>query len=400
MTQKSDSDGSERANIDSHTRRKFLLASTAVGGVGLAGCTEEISSDASDNSGKAIDDLDLSEIEPDGPVGKGPAGADPQPTSTLEMSSDEIEAVREEDMTVSVVFQYLKSDWVRLVRKGLQNQFIDLEIDVEGVYGVDFQADKQISLLETLASKADQLDAVIVYPVDPTAVVDPIRKLRDEGVEVVIITNTPPEFEHPTDYAGMVTVDNYGLGLISGRILRELVGEGKVGMIEMEPELYVIDEREKAVKEVLNDAEDIELVTNSFNDASETFELVQNMLTANPDMAGIWSPWATPPANETIAAINESNHDDIIHTTVDLNEQQAEIMAKDGATKGIGVGNPFGIGENLVKMASHAVLGNSTPAYVSVDTNAVVRSNLLEMYEETLDEEPPESVTKHFESND
>lgn len=313
------------------------------------------------------------------------------------MSDDQIQAARDEDITVSVVFQYLQSDWVRLVRRGLQTQFVNLEVDVEGVYGVNFDAAEQVDLLETLASKSDQLDAVIVYPVDPDASVEPIRQLRSEGVEIVVITNTPPDLEHREDFAGMVTVDNYGLGLVAGRLLREMVGEGTVGMIEQEPQLYVIDERERAVREVLNEAEDIELVTNSFNEASETFDLTQNMLTANPDMAGLWSPWASPPANEAVSAISDSGRDDIVHTTVDLNQQQASIMSEQGVTRGVGVGGPFVIGENLVKMTAHAILGNETPAYVGIGASAVIRPNLLEMYEEILREDPPEDVTEHFE---
>jgi ribose transport system substrate-binding protein len=313
------------------------------------------------------------------------------------MSEEQVQAARDEDITVSVVFQYLQSDWVRLVRRGLQTQFVNLEVDVEGVYGVDFDAAQQVDLLETLASKADQLDAVIVYPVDPDATVEPIRQLRAEGVEVIIITNTPPDLVHGEDFAGMVTVDNYGLGLVAARLLREMVGEGKVGMIAHEPQLYVIDERERAVREVLGEAEGIELVSNSFNEASETFDLTQNMLTANPDMAGLWSPWASPPANEAVSAIRDSGQEDLVHTTVDLNQQQAEIMASEGVTKGIGVGGPFVIGENLVKMTGHAILGNETPAYVGIGASAVVRPNLLEMYEEILREDPPEGVTSQFE---
>jgi len=72
-------------------------------------------------------------------------------------------------------------------------------------------------------------------------------------------------------------------------------------------------------------------------------------------------------------------------------------MASEGPTQGIGVGGPFIIGENLVKMAAHASLGNDTPAYVSIGASAVIRPNLLEMYEETLQEDPPEAVTQHFE---
>ena len=379
------------------SRRKFLMSAGALSAVGLAGCSGNTGDNVGSGAGVSPEDIDLSEINPDGPIGKGPTGTEPQSPSTLEMSDGQVSAVREEEMTVSVVFQYLKSDWVRLVRRGLQSKFVNLEIDVEGVYGVDFEASKQVDLLETLASKADQLDAVIIYPVDPDAAVDPIRKLRSEDVEVVIITNTPPDLEHGEDFAGMVTVDNYGLGLVSARLMQKMVGEGKVGMIEMEPQLYVIDERERAFKDVLSDNDDIELVTNSFNDASETFDLTQNMLTANPDMAGLWSPWATPPANEAVAAIDDSAGDGIVHTTVDLNQQQAEIMASEGPTQGIGVGGPFIIGENLVKMAAHASLGNDTPAYVSIGASAVIRPNLLEMYEETLQEDPPEAVTQHFE---
>ena len=418
------------------SRRKFLAAAGAGAGYGFAGCvgggdsgsggtptateSEDISTTTGSEGGPATTggqtgsttagnmsttgsatlspELDLSEIEPDDPVGPGPTGTDPQPTSTLNLSDQEVPQIEEQNMTVSVVFQYLKSDWIRLVRRGLQNQFTRLGVQVEGVYGVDFETERQVSLLETLRARASQIDAVIIYPVDPTALVEPIRALREEGVEVVILTNTPPELKHGEDFAGMVTVDNYGLGLIAGRIIRELVGEGKVGMIEQASQLYVIDERERAVRDVFSDADSLEVVSNSFNDANETYDLVQNMLTANPDMQAIWTPWATPPANEGVAAINDQGADDVIHTTVDLNEQQAEIMAQDGVTKGLGAGDPYGIGANLVKMAAHAVLGNETPAYVGVGTNAVVRGNLLEMYEQILRREPPESITRHYEN--
>lgn len=379
------------------SRRDFLLATGAIGVAGLAGCSSNSGGNGGDGANASPEDIDLSAINPDGPIGDGPTGARPQPPSTLNMNDEQIQSAREESITVSVVFQYLQSDWVRLVRQGLQTQFVNLEIDVEGVYGVDFDAANQVDLLETLASKSDQLDAVIVYPVDPDASVEPIRQLRSDGVEVIVITNTPPDLEHGEDFAGMVTVDNYGLGLVAGRLLREMVGDGKVGMIEQEPQLYVIDERERAVREVLSEAKDIELVSNSFNEASETFDLAQNMLTANPDMAGLWSPWASPPANEAVSAISDSGQEDIVHTTVDLNQQQAGIMAEQGVTKGIGVGGPFIIGENLVKMTAHAILGNDTPAYVGIGARAVIRPNLLEMYDETLREDPPEDITEHFE---
>ena len=388
--------GQER-NISS--RRHFLATSAAVGSLAVAGCSSGPSGGGG-GSGTDPENIDLSKIVPDGPIGKGPTGAKPQSTSTLDMSEDQISQVRDADMTVSVVFQYLQSDWVRLVRKGLQSQFVDLEANVEGVYGVDFQADKQVEILQTLASKADQLDAIIVYPVDPNAAVEPIRELREKGVEVVIITNTPPNLKHGKDFAGMVTVDNYGLGLIAGRLLREIIGEGQVGMIEMESQLYVIDEREKAVGEVLTEADGIEIVKNSFTDASDTFDITTNMLTANPDMKGLWTPWSSPPGNQAVSALNEQSIDDIIHATVDLNERQAEVMASQGVTKGIAVGNPYGIGQNLVKMAAHAPLGNETPAYASVGTTAIVRENLVEMYQQTLREDPPQSVMQHFEDSE
>lgn len=46
-------------------------------GLGLTGCTGEISGGASANSGKTLVEIDLSEIEPDGPIWKGPADAEP-----------------------------------------------------------------------------------------------------------------------------------------------------------------------------------------------------------------------------------------------------------------------------------------------------------------------------------
>lgn len=377
-------------------RRTFLKTVGITAGIGaIAGCTEgdESPEVATFDPGS----INRGDIVPDGPIGLGPTGHEPVSADVLELSESEKEQIRDEDLTVSVIFQYLQSDWVRSVRQGMEDMYEDLNVEVEGVHGVNFDAGEQVDLLENLAALGDELDAIITYPVDTTAAVGPLRELRDQGVEVVIITNTPPEFEHGVDFAGMVTVDNYGLGLISARILKEAVGSGKIGVIEQEPELYVIDERERAVHDVFDDDDDIETVVQSFTDAEETFDLVTDMLTANPDMDGLWTPWASPPANEARAALQSQDIDDVHHTSVDLNEEQAELIAEGRITRGLAVGDPYGIGQGLVRMAAHAHLGNETPAYASVPTHAVMRDNVLEMWEQTHREDPPDSVLEHFE---
>lgn len=374
------------------TRRSFIKASGGSIALGLAGCL----TDGGSGSSGAEADFDPNELVPDQVMSEGPLGDEGVPADEVTLSSDQEDAVADEDLTVSVVFHFLGDDWSLVTRDGVENRLDELGIELDSIHNPEFDAAEQSNIIETLASREDELDAVISLPVDVQATANAFGELAESDIEIGLISNVPEGFSHPGNYVGSVSGDDYALGLIEGRMLKRLTDGNQLGMIEYDASFYVTDERQAGAREALEEDDDVEVMaTNSFTDGGKTFDLAQNMLTANPDMDGLWTPWAQPIGMNAVRAAEE--HDgDVTITSIDLGEEQAENMAAGGPMQGLAVDNPYLIGETVVDMTVQALLGNDTPPFVAVGANAVIRNNLLEKYEEIMREEPPSSVTQHF----
>ena len=377
------------------SRRRLLQTVGVAGSLSLAGCSGSVPGQEKTTEGS--DNIDLGKIVPDKLVSKGPHGNEPVSVDQLKLTDSEVKEVKNGDFTVAVVYHYLKTDWTRLHRSGLEYQLRQLGFNIEGVYGASFEASKQVDILNTLAQKSGEIDGVISLPVDTVATSDAYKNVSENDIAVVFQGNVPEGFKHPRDYAGMVTVDNQALGMVSARLLHAYAGSGPVGKIEFSSPFYVVDEREKGAKQVFKNKEVDVAATNSFSDPSKVYGLAQNMLTANPDLKGMWTPWAQPPGMQVVRAAEAANKKDFAITSIDLGERQSVKMAKEGFMKGLAVGDPYRLGVNNANMMAKTLIGKETPAYASINVNAVIRRNLCDSYSKILNSAPPESVTKHYE---
>jgi ribose transport system substrate-binding protein len=118
------------------------------------------------------------------------------------------------------------------------------------------------------------------------------------------------------------------------------------------------------------------------------------MLTAHPDMKGIFAIW-TQPAMQVVDAAKASGRD-IPITTIDLGESSARNIAKDGRIKGLGAQKPFDQGVAEVNMMAMSLLGEETPLFVTGRAFPVMRKNLLEAYPKVFHKDPSEAITKHY----
>jgi ribose transport system substrate-binding protein len=378
-------------STDSVSRRRFLELSGGATLVGLSGCVTTGRSPQNQEFKTKPAKINVNRVEPNRLAGKGPNGHKPISTKKLALSGDQKQKLKNGNYTVAIVFHYLKTAWVRLQRKGLTTQFNELGVNIEGVYGSNFNVQKQSNILTTLASKSN-LDAIVSIPVDQAATADAYREVAQSGIDIVFMDNIPKGFQYPEDYAGLVAADNRGNGLIAGRILAKLVGEGKVGMIMHDVPFYVTAERERGALHALEKAEGIEIVKRGFIDTNNVYSIAQNMLTANPKMKGMFVIWGAPPAVQAVASAEDS----IAITTIDLGSRTAQNMAQHGRIKGIGAQRPYDQGVAEATLAAQAMLGNKTPPYVAAPSLAVMRQNLLKAYRKVFHKKPPKEITEHF----
>lgn len=399
-------------------RRSFLATSAASIALGLAGCIgsgDGGSSGSGGSNGNSGSDgsgdgggsdgsttgtgvppaeITLDSVTPPEILSVGPSGAEPEPFSSVELSDSQLQEVEDSDFTVSVVFAQKGTSWVRLVEQGIRTQLDNLGIELDGVQYSEFDVEVQSNILQTVAGQ-DNVDGVISLPVDTAATTDAYRAVADSGKELVFMHMPPDGFEHPTDYAGAVSPDNRGNGYSAAKMLTQLVGEGKVGLVLFDAQFFTTDERERTVKKILDENDDIEYVEIGFTNPNDVFDKAQNMLTAHPDMKGIFAIW-TQPAMQVVDAAQASGRD-IPITTIDLGESSARNISSGGRIKGLGAQKPFDQGVAEANMIALSLLGEETPPFVTGRAFPVMRKNLLDAYPTVFHKDPSEEITQHYE---
>lgn len=329
------------------------------------------------------------------PVGDGPNGASPAPAEDVVLSPDDVSQLRDGEYTVAIVFHYLKTDYVKLQRRGLVERFDELGIEVEGVYDPDFDAGKQVDILNSVAQM--DVDALVSIPIDEIATAGAYRNVADAGTDIVFIDNVPQGFEHPEDYAGTVSSDNRGLGIFAGRFLRDTVESGAVGLITFDAPFYVTTAREQGVTEVLEAADEIDVVAQAgFTDPDEVYGVARDVLADNPQLEGLFVSWGNPPGTQAATAAVDAGRSDLVITTTGLSTETASNIASNGPIKATGGQFPYQQGQIEANMIGNSLLANSTPPFIASGVLPIHRGNLLDLYRTYFQADPPAEITKHF----
>jgi ribose transport system substrate-binding protein len=113
------------------------------------------------------------------------------------------------------------------------------------------------------------------------------------------------------------------------------------------------------------------------------------MLTAHPNLKGIFVAWDTP-AQQVVAAAKTLGRS-IIVTTNDLAQDSALNVAR-GDFLAVGAQRPYDQGVAEAKAAALGLLGKSVPPYVEVPTLRVKKLNLISALELVTKEPAPKSV--------
>jgi ribose transport system substrate-binding protein len=129
----------------------------------------------------------------------------------------------------------------------------------------------------------------------------------------------------------------------------------------------------------------------TFTSPEKAYEVATSMLTANPNLKGLFVAWDTP-AQQAVAAAKTLGRDLII-TTNDLAADSAVNVAR-GEFLAVGAQQPYDQGVAEAKVAALALLGKEAPPYVSVPTLRVKKANLLSALKQVTKEDPPASLIK------
>lgn len=322
----------------------------------------------------------------------GPNGEEAVPATTLELTVEDIEKIREGNYKAAIVMHYAGNDWSTAQIDGLETAFEKMGIEVVAVTDAQFKPEKQASDIETVL--AQNPDVIVSIPTDVVSTASAYQKAADQGVELVFMDNVPEGLQHGEDYVSVVSADNYGNGIAAAEIMGEqLNGKGKIGVIYHDADFFVTEQRVQAFEETITDKyPNIEIVDRGgISDPEDGLDVASAMLTSNPDLDGIFGVWDVP-SEGILAAARTAGREDLVITTIDLGANVALNIAQGGPIKGLGAQLPYDQGTSEAILAGYALLGKDTPPYVAVPSLKVTQDNLLESWEMVYNSSAPQEI--------
>lgn len=366
---------------------RFTRKAMATSALMAANLMAPMSPSLAQSSGTCLQGIDIASLGPKTIVGQGPNGEQAASADALQISDAGAAKIKAGHFKVGITMQTVNLDWSQLQIQGVTDTLNKYGVEVTGVASAEYQVDKQIADIENTIQRHP--DGIISIPVDGTATAATYRKVSQAGIKLVFMDNVPPGMKHPEQYAAMVSADSQGNAYIAAKVLASCIPQGgTVGLVNFGVDYFSTNQRTKGVKDWLaKNRPDIKIKQTDFTDPAKVTQIAGDFLTANPDVKGLFAVWDQP-ALDALSAMR-SQGITIPVTTVDLGLQSAIEIAKGGPLKATGSQRPYDQGVAEAEAMMKALIGETVPAWIGVQSLPVVQDTVLEGYKTVFKKDAP-----------
>jgi ribose transport system substrate-binding protein len=227
------------------------------------------------------------------------------------------------------------------------------------------ESDQKSSEQAQVAGSADLINqgisALIVSPIQPDALPATVTQAHAAKIPVVI-----GDVGAKGDYDTYVLSNNTNGGELAAKFmveqLKDKPGTKKIGVVELDPGITVGKQRVDGFVNELkkNDGFKIVASLNGKNDTQGGFGVTQNILSANPDLAGVFT--ANDPmgegASQALAQANKA--DDVVLVSFNGDPPALDLVEK-GKMQATVVQDPYGQGVTAMKAVVSLLDGKQPP---------------------------------------
>ncbi|MCS6777629.1 MAG: ABC transporter substrate-binding protein [Chloroherpetonaceae bacterium] len=222
-----------------------------------------------------------------------------------------------------------------------------------------------------------RVDAIVLAACDARALVPTVRKAQQAGIPVVTIdSGIDPDISYR-----FVATDNRKGGAAAAEALNKLLPDGgKVGLVPFVKGASSSDDREAGFKEALRQYPKLQLVSTLYSnsDVNKAQEVVNAMLAAHPDLAGIFAANQAGGVGAAQALKLKGLQGKVKLVAYDAGEEEIAAL-KAGIIQALIVQRPFEMGYQGVKSAIEAIrsgkVGSDTPVRVDTGVTTVTMEN-------------------------
>ena len=217
-----------------------------------------------------------------------------------------------------------------------------------------------------------QVNAILVNPVDSDAVVPAIEAANQANIPVIALDRGASGGELATTIAS----DNVQGGNLGGEELIRLVGSGSVAQLEGTPGADPARDRGQGFQDAIDAQSAVEVVASqSANfDRAEGLNVAENILQANPDIAAIFAQ-NDEMALGAVQALGDSAGDDVKVVGFDATEDGLSAI-QDSTMNATVAQQPAEIGSLGVENAISVINGESVEENIPVEVQLVTPENV------------------------
>jgi ribose transport system substrate-binding protein len=210
----------------------------------------------------------------------------------------------------------------------------------------------QINLVETQIT--NQVDGLVLAAADSNALVKPVQEAVKKNIPVVMVDSGITDTASPVCY---IATDNVKGGQVAADTLAKAIGEkGNVALLGIAKGSASSDQRDQGFLEGLKKYPNIHLVATQYtqNKVETAVDLITNMMTAHPDIVGIFSTSEANGVGAANALKQRKLNGKVVLIAFDSSKEEVAALT-DGTILALMVQDPYQMGYKGVKTIEMAL---------------------------------------------
>lgn len=278
--------------------------------------------------------------------------------------------------TIAVIPKGLTHVFWQSVRKGAEKAGEEFKVTIKWD-GPQKESDQsgQIAVVENAITS--KVDGIVLAPLDKAALVGVIKKAGDAKIPVSIFDSAADVGEDA--YVSFVATDNKKGGeMAAERLGKILGGKGKVALIPNQANSASTLDRESGFEETLKAKfPGITLVKANLanSDRAQGMKVTEDVLTANPDIVGIFGSCEPCAVGALQAVKNRGLTGKVKIVGFDNTKQMDEAVGK-GEMDSLVIQNPFKMGYEGVKSIVDAAAGKKPEKRIDTGVVLMTKENM------------------------
>jgi ribose transport system substrate-binding protein len=232
---------------------------------------------------------------------------------------------------------------------------------------------RQIQIVDSMIAR--HVDGLALAAQDHTALDASLDRAAQAGIPVTVFDSGVDS----TNYLTFVATNNYAAGQMAARKLAELLhGKGSIAMVLHVPGSFSTMERERGCEETLaKEFPRIQIVQKQYgmSDRSKAMAAAENILTAHPDLDGIFASTEPSSVGTALALKSRGLAGKVKFVAFDATEGMVEDL-KSGTIDALVAQDPFRIGYEAVQTLVDKLHGKTPPKRIDLSARVITKADL------------------------